>query len=99
MKSFRSPFCRFAPLLPAFLFAATLTLSRATAQTIPSADAPPAQEAPPPPPDDQRPQPPPQPPTPLPPPPPFDKALFLNPVPAPALAFLTQFDGAPSGDL
>jgi uncharacterized protein YecT (DUF1311 family) len=99
MKSFRSPFCRFALLLPAFLFAATLSLSRAAAQTIPAADAPPAQEAPPPPPDDQQPTQPPQPPAPLPPPPPYDKSLFLNPVPAPALAFLTQFDGAPSGDL
>ncbi|MFZ0690075.1 MAG: hypothetical protein WAM68_09600, partial [Acidobacteriaceae bacterium] len=99
MPSFRPLIRCLAVLLPTVLVAATLSLSRAGAQTIPSADAPPAQEAPPPPPDQQQPEPPPPPPAPLPPPPPFDKALFLNPVPAPALAFLAQFAGAPSGDL
>lgn len=99
MPSFRSPLCRLAVLLPALVFAAT-TLPHVAAQTIPSADTPPVQEAPPPPPDSQnQDQPPQQPPAPLPPGPPFDKALFLNPVPAPSLAFLTQFNGAPSGDL
>jgi uncharacterized protein YecT (DUF1311 family) len=99
MPSFRSPL-RLAVLLPASLFAATLSCPHLAAQTIPSADAPPAQEAPPPPPPDaqqtQRPQPPP---IPLPPPPPFDTGLFQNRIPAPALGFLTQFNGAPSGDL
>jgi hypothetical protein len=96
MPSLRSPLRLFAVLLPALLVAA-FGISRAAAQTIPSPDAPPAQEAPPPPPDDQ--QPPPPPPAPLPPGPPFDINLFVNRVPAPALGFLTQFAGAPSGDL
>ncbi len=88
-------------LLPV-LFAATLT-PLTTAQTIPSADTPPTQEAPPPPPPDDNPAPlaaqAQEPPIPIPPPPPYDKALFQNPVPSAELAFLTQFDGAPSGDL
>jgi uncharacterized protein YecT (DUF1311 family) len=92
MNSLCPPLRPLAVLLPAVLIATTM-LPCATAQTIPSADTPPTQEAPPPPPQAQ------QPPIPVPPPPPYDKALFENPVPAPALAFLTQFDGAPSGAL
>jgi uncharacterized protein YecT (DUF1311 family) len=99
MKSFRSPLRLFAVLLPTLFFAATL-LPHAIAQTIPSADIPPTQQAPPPPPPDESQTAPPQQPTvPLPPPPPYDKTLFENPVPSPALAFLNQFSGAPSGDL
>lgn len=99
MLPFRSPLRRFAVFLPVFLVAAIVALPRVAAQTIPSADAPPAQEAPPPPPDGQQTQQTEQPPAPLPPGPPFDINLFENRVPAPALAFLSQFSGAPSGDL
>jgi uncharacterized protein YecT (DUF1311 family) len=98
MLSLRSPL-RLAVVLPA-LFVAAFALPRLSAQAIPSADAPPAQEAPPPPPPDtSQPQPPPQPSVPLPPPPPFDIGLYQNRVPAPALAFLGQFSSARSGDL
>jgi uncharacterized protein YecT (DUF1311 family) len=101
MLSLRSLFRLPAVLLPALLCAAVLHPTCAVAQGIPSADAPPAQEAPPPPPDQsQNPQQAPrEPPVPLPPPPPFDIGLFQNRVPAPELAFLAQFNGAPSGDL
>jgi uncharacterized protein YecT (DUF1311 family) len=94
--SLRLPVAAF--LLPAALFVATLTAPRLAAQAIPSSDAPPAQEAPPPDSEsqDQQPQPPP---APLPPGPPYDINFFENRVPAPALAFLAQFNGAPSGDL
>ncbi len=105
MNSLRLPFRPLAVLLPPLLItliAATIC-PRATAQAIPSADTPPAQEAPPPPPpDSQNDAPTPQaqqPPIPVPPPPPFNVNLFQNRVPAPALAFLSQFDGAPSGAL
>lgn len=98
MPSLRSPLRCFAILLAALFLVAVLSLRRATAQTIPSADTPPAQEAPPPPPDAPEPPPPP-PPAPLPPGPPFDINLFVNRVPSPELAFLAQFAGAPSGDL
>jgi hypothetical protein len=98
MQSFRSPFRLFAVLLPAVV-AISLTVPPLIAQAIPASDAPPVQEAPPPPPDAQQPQPPQEPPVPLPPPPPYDIGLFQNRIPAPALAFLTQFNGAPSGNL
>jgi uncharacterized protein YecT (DUF1311 family) len=96
--SLRLPLRRFAVLLPAILVAATV-LPRAATQTLPSADNPPAQEAPPPPPDSQQDQQPTPPPAPLPSGPPYDIGLFENRVPAPALAFLAQFNGARSGDL
>lgn len=85
-------------LLPVIFL--TAVRPRLAAQAIPSADAPPTQQAPPPPPDepnqDQTQQPPPPP---LPPGPPWDKSIFQNPVPAPALAFLSQYDGAPASAL
>jgi len=99
--SFRLLLRRPEVLLLPVLFAATV-LPRAIAQTIPSADTPPTQEAPPPPPDNA---PAPtatqgqEPPIPVPPPPPYDKALFQNPVPPASLAFLTAFSGAPAGAL
>jgi uncharacterized protein YecT (DUF1311 family) len=99
MLSFRSPLRLLAVLLPASLAVASIATPHLVAQSIPTSDAPPTQEAPPPPPDAQQPQPPQEPPVPLPPPPPFDISLFQNRIPAPALAFLTQFNGAPSGNL
>jgi uncharacterized protein YecT (DUF1311 family) len=100
MPSLRSPL-RPAVLLSAVFVAATCGAPHIVAQAAPASGAPPAQEAPPPPPDQPQTQqaPPSEPPVPVPPPPPFDINLFENRIPAPALAFLTQFSGAPSGDL
>jgi uncharacterized protein YecT (DUF1311 family) len=87
-------------LLPALIFAATLSPTHLAAQTVPSPDAPPAQQAPPPPPPDQTAPPVPgQTTAPVPPPPLYDKSVFINPIPAPALAFLTQFNAAPAAEL
>lgn len=103
MRSISCSLLCFRPLrllflvLSAALLVAALRVPRMSAQTIPSADAPPTQEAPPPPPDQD--QTPPPPPAPLPPGPPYDKSIFLDPVPQPALAFLSQYDGAPSAAL
>lgn len=60
--------------------------TRAVAQTLPTSNAPAQQASPP----SQEP---------APPPPPYDKSIFQNPVPASALAFLSQFNGSPSGTL
>lgn len=89
-------------VLPTFLLGAVALPLQA--QTVPTTDAPPAQEAPPPPPDQVPPPPPDQSQAsaaadPLPPPPPYDKGIFQNLIPAPALAFLAQFNGAPAAEL
>jgi hypothetical protein len=93
MPALRSPFCRFAFFaLILLLVSSTAFHARAAAQTLPAASAPTTQQASPPP---QAPVSAPA----LPPAPPYDKSIFENPVPAPALAFLSQFDGSPSGAL
>ncbi|MGA8107881.1 MAG: hypothetical protein WBD46_05990 [Acidobacteriaceae bacterium] len=86
--------------LSVLFFAATLA-ARLGAQTAPSTDAPPTQEAPPPPPDQPAPSAQSQTQTgiPVPPPPAYDKSIFLKPIPGPALAFLTQFNGAPAAEV
>jgi hypothetical protein len=89
MPTLRSPLCRFALFLLIFLLvSSTAFRAHAAAQTLPS-NTPPAQQASSP--QAQTPA--------LPPPPPYDKSIFQNPVPASALAFLSQFDGSPSGAL
>lgn len=96
MLSFRSVL-RLLVFLPAFFLISGTP--RVSGQAIPSADAPPAQQAPPT--DQQAPPPPPDQsaPAPLPPGPPYDKSIIQNPIPAPALAFLSQYNGAPASAL
>ena len=93
----RASLARLAGMAALALLALTATSRSAAAQTIPSAAAPPAPSAAPSAPDDAQAQTPPPPP--LAPGPAYDKSLFENPIPAQYLTFLSQYAGAPSGDL
>jgi hypothetical protein len=86
VRALCSRFCGLALFLLIFLITSSAAFpGRAAAQTLPAQQAASTPQA--------------QTPAPVPPAPPYDKSVFENPVPAPALAFLTQFDGSPSGAL